>query len=388
MLPVVLFTYDWLLPSAFDAAARTRLRRLYIPMLVFVAVAGMARLFVFAGVENIGRAGFSWSNLLVGLDVVRRYLRLAFLVEPQSIFHTAVVPSSLWRPLAVLNVLWFLVLGAAAWLTHRRSPLIAFGAVWFVLMLLPPVVMLVIDVGEPVAEQRAYLAGCGFAMATGAAFGRLRAWPPSHRVSARVFVTAAFGLLLVTMTVRTVLRNEVWSDPVRLWREAAANAPDIWLPHRGLGDALRDKGDYAGAAAAYVESARLRPQEAGTHLALGITLLMAGRLDSADAALAEAARLSPGLPEAETGRGMIARALGRRDEARDRFLGVARTHPNAVIARQYLADMYENDYADYAGALQMCREVQALVPQAQGVGDCIARNQQRLAAAPAPTEKR
>jgi hypothetical protein len=83
---------------------------------------------------------------------------------------------------------------------------------------------------------------------------------------------------------------------------------------------------------------------------------------------------------------MIARALGRRDEARDRFLGVARTHPNAVIARQYLADMYENDYADYAGALQMCREVQALAPQAQGVGDCIARNQQRLAVAPA--EKR
>jgi hypothetical protein len=77
---------------------------------------------------------------------------------------------------------------------------------------------------------------------------------------------------------------------------------------------------------------------------------------------------------------------GRRDQARDRFLAVAGAHPNAVLARQHLADMYENDYADYAGALRMCREVQALAPQAQGVGDCIVRNQQRLAAAPA--EKR
>jgi tetratricopeptide (TPR) repeat protein len=355
-------------------------------MLAFVAVAGMARLFVFAGVENAGRSGFSWNNLLVGLDVVRRYVRLVFLVEPQSIFHTAVVPSSLWRPLAVLSVLWFLVFGAVAWLTRRRSPLIAFGAVWYLLVLLPPVAMLVIDVGEPVAEQRAYLAAAGFAIATGGAFGRLWAWPARHSVWARVLVATAFGLLLAAMAVRTLNRNEIWSDPVRLWTEAAANAPDIWLPHRGLGDALRDRGDFAGAAAAYAEAARLRPQEAGTHLALGITLLMAGKLEAADVALAEAARLSPGLPEAETGRGMIARALGRRDEARDRFIGVARAHPNAVIARQYLADMYENDYADYAGALRMCREVQALAPQAQGVGDCIARNQHRLAAAAA--EKR
>jgi tetratricopeptide (TPR) repeat protein len=279
-----------------------------------------------------------------------------------------------------------LVVGAAAWLARRRSPLIAFGIVWLVLLLLLPVAMLVIDIGEPVAEQRAYLAAAGFAIATGGAFGRLWAWPARNPMWARILVTAAFGLLLAAMATRTRTRNEIWSDPVRLWTEAAANAPDIWLPHRGLGDALRDKGDYAGAAAAYAEAARLRPQEAGTHLALGITLLMAGRLDSADAALAEAARLSPGMQEAETGRGMIARALGRRDEARDRFLAIARAHPNAVLARQHLADMYENDYADYAGALQMCREVQALAPQAQGVGDCIARNQQRLAAAPA--EKR
>ena len=388
MLPVVLLAFDGLLLSPVDAPARGRLRRLAVPMLVLVAVGGAARLFVFAGMENASRANFAWNNLLVGLDVVRRYIRLMFLLEPQAIFHTAVVPSSLLRPLVVLNVLWFLVLGAAAWMAHRRSPLIAFGAFWLLVMLLPPVAMLVIDVGEPVAEQRAYLAGAGFAIATGATFGRLRGWPARHRLSARLLVSSLFAVLLLVMAAQTAARNAVWSDPVRLWREAASTAPDIWLPHRGLGDALRDKGDYAGAAAAYVEAARLRPQEAGTHLALGITLLMAGRLAQADVALAEAARLSPGMPEAETARGMIARALGRRDEARDRFLAVAGAHPNAVIARQYLADMYENDYADYAGALRMCREVQALAPQAQGVGDCIARNQQRLAAPPVPAEKR
>ena len=254
-------------------------------------------------------------------------------------------------------------------------------------MLLPSVAMLVVDIGEPMAEQRAYLAGAGFAIAIGAALARLWAWPAAVVDRFGRSLTTAFGLLLVALAIKTVARNDVWGDPVRFWREAVANAPDIWLPHRGLGDALRDRGDFAGAAAAYGNAARLRPQEANTHLALGVSLLMIGRSDEADRALAEATRLSPGLEQAETARGMIARAAGKRDEARDRFLAVARAHPNAVLARQYLADMYENDYADYASALRMCREVQSLAPQAEGVGECIRRNEQRAAAA-APAGQR
>jgi tetratricopeptide (TPR) repeat protein len=380
MLPVVLLAYVKLLLSPADEARSKRLARVYTPMLAFVAVAGVARMAVFAGVENASRSSFAWGNILVGLDVVRRYTALMFLTAPQSIFHSALLPSSILRPIVILNALWMIGLVILAWRVYLRAPLVAFGAIWFVLMLLPSVSMLILDVGEPMAEQRAYLAGCGYAIATGAAFARLRAWPPRHRVSARAIVTAVFGMLLIMMASRTIARNQVWSDPVRLWREAVANAPGIWVPHRGLGDALRDKGDFAGAAAAYAEAARLRPEEANTQLAHGVALLMIGRTDEADRALAEATRLSPGLEQAETARGMIARARGRRDEARDRFLAVARAHPNAVLARQHLAEMYENEFADPASALRMCREVQALAPQAEGVAECIRRNEQKAAA--------
>ena len=116
--------------------------------------------------------------------------------------------------------------------------------------------------------------------------------------------------------------------------------------------------------------------------------MLAGQLEEADRALAEAIRLSPGLVQAETIRGMIAKMSGRRDEARDRFLAVARAHPDAVVARQYLAEMYENDYGDPASALRMCREVQALAPQALGAAECIRRNERRLAETAAPAEKR
>ena len=111
MFPVVLLAYDRLILQPSDAAARRRLLRVCVPMVAFVALAAGARLLVFAGVENVSRASFAVGNLPVGIDVVRRYFRLMFLVEPQSVFHTALVPSSFLRPLVILNVLWFLVVG-------------------------------------------------------------------------------------------------------------------------------------------------------------------------------------------------------------------------------------------------------------------------------------
>jgi hypothetical protein len=378
VLPFVLLAYDKLLLSPAESGTRKRLARVYVPMMIFVAVAGAARLTVFVAVENVSRASFVWGNVLVGLDVVRRYVSLMFLAAPQSIFHTAQVVSSVLRPLVVLNALWLLAFCILAWRVYRRAPLVAFGTLWFVLMLLPSVTMLVLDIGEPMAEQRVYLAGAGFAMATGAVFGHLREWPPKHWVSARAVATAAFGVFLVGLASRTVERNNVWSDPVRLWSEAVSNAPDVWIPYRGLGDALRERGDYRGASGAYREAVRLRPQELNTHLALGVSLMLTDRAQEAYNAFAEATRLSPGLVSAETGQAAAARLLGRTDEARDRFLGVVKAHPDAVLPRLYLAEMYERDYADPATALRLCREIQALAPQTPGVADCISRNQQRV----------
>ncbi len=186
MLPFVLMAYERLLLGPSDAGARRRAVRVYLPMLAFVALAGAARMAVFVGVENASRANFSWANLLVGMDVIRRYVSLMFLASPQSIFHTAQVVTSAMRPVVMLDAAWMIALGLLAWRVHRRAPVVTFGTLWFLLMLLPSVAMLVLDVGEPMAEQRLYLAGGGFAFATGAAFGRLHDWPPRHWVPARV----------------------------------------------------------------------------------------------------------------------------------------------------------------------------------------------------------
>jgi hypothetical protein len=375
MLPFVLIAYDALILSRVAAGARRRLARVYGPVLLLVAVAGALRLGTFLLVENASRARFVWGNALVDLDVVRRYVSLMFLPNGQSIFHTARVVTTLANSRALFNVTWLLAVAVITWKLRRREPVVTFGIIWFLLMLVPSAILLVFDIGEAMAEQRVYLAGCGFAMAMGAGFGRLREWPSRHWVPAKVLATVVLGWLLVSLAARTIVRNRIWNDPVLLWSEAVYYSPDIWVPYRGLGDALRERGDYPGAIEAYRGAVQLKPDDAATYLPLGTCLAVTNELREADEAFAKAASLSPGLVEAETGRGVVARLAGRRDEARDRFLNVIKIHPDAILPRQYLAEMYEVEYADPASALRVCREIAALAPQTEGVADCIRRNE-------------
>jgi tetratricopeptide (TPR) repeat protein len=390
MLPFVLIAYDRLVLAgpASGSVARRRLARLYWAMLILVAVGGVGRLTIFLAVENPTRARFLWTNAFVIPDVVRQYVSLMFLAGGQSIFHTERAVVTPFDPRVIMNLVWIVALGLLVWRAHRRVPLIAFGAAWFALMLVPSAMMLPLDVGEPMAEQRVYLAGAGFAMAVGAAFWSLREWAPRQRKPLRWLITAAFGALLLALASRTVVRNGVWSDPVRLWQEAVDTAPGVWLPYRGLGDALRDRQDFLGASRAYREAVRLRPQEVETQLALGVSLMMAGLLPEADVALADAARQSPGMAQAETARAIIARLSGRTAEARDRLLAVARAHPDAVLARQQLADMYEREYSNPREALRLCREIQAVAPATAGVADCVTRNQRRASDSERGTNRR
>ena len=147
------------------------------------------------------------------------------------------------------------------------------------------------------------------------------------------------GCVLVTLTSLTVARNRVWSDPVRLWTEAAAHAPDIWVTHLMLGQELQFQGRCAEAVDAYDRAIALRPQEPFAYLRSGLCLTALGRLDEATQMFDRARTMQPKSARPLIGLGMVASLAGRHAEARRFFLEAVDLDPQDRAARDALAQL-------------------------------------------------
>jgi tetratricopeptide (TPR) repeat protein len=370
VFPLLLVAYDRLLGSA-DLPARTRRWWCFhLPLLALMVAGGVLRLLAHRRVSLPVSPG---QYLLLELGVVWRYLALLVLPVGQSVVHAVTEPVSLLAGQALLAGASLALLAAIIWRVRRLAPLAALGAAWFVAALAPS--SSVVPLNEAMVEHRLYLAAAGAFLAAAAGAGQLVVWGRRRgHLGSPLVPRAALAGVLAALALATVARNQVWADPVRLWRDATTKAPGVWLPWYALGDALRLRGDCAAAVPAYREARRLAPGEPFVYPNLAVCLAATGRLDEAEAVLSQALRLDPGLVRAHTNLGVLAARRGRLDVAREHFRQALAHDPGNLFARQQLAALHETAYADPGEALRLCREIQALAPGTPGVEDCIRRN--------------
>jgi tetratricopeptide (TPR) repeat protein len=269
-----------------------------------------------------------------------------------------------------------LVLLLAAMVTMRRTlPLVSFGVLWFLAFIAPS--SSVVALREGMAEHRAYFASAGvfMALAAVAAMGNGKA-----QTRPRAIWVVTFVALCAVLALLTVARNEVWSSPVRVWREATVHAPGMWEPHYALGDVLRQSSDCASAIVEYQTVVRMRPQHRDAHLNLGICLAQTQRLDEAETAFRRALEIDPTFARGFTNLGALALMTGDPEMARDAYRKAIEIDPRNVLARMQLARLYETVFGDFHSAVRMCGEARALAPETPQVVECVERNQ-RLAAA-------
>jgi Flp pilus assembly protein TadD len=147
------------------------------------------------------------------------------------------------------------------------------------------------------AEHRLYLASGGIFIAAGAGLAHagesLRRHPWAQPAGG-----AALAVVLLAFAAQTVQRNRIWADPVTLWSESAALAPDHHRPRLLLGEALHDAGRRDEAITQFRTAVRLRPDEAIGYVKLGQSLAEIGQLEDARAQFRQALRLEPANPAA------------------------------------------------------------------------------------------
>jgi hypothetical protein len=383
--PVIVALYDRYVLGSPKADWQRRFRRVYLPMLALTAIAAAIRVGVLLVVEHSDNTGIIWRFAPVEIVVAFRYFRLLLAPSGQSIFHQVQDVTRLSDPLLLMALAWLVLWIALAVRIRRIDGAAALGMIWFVVLLIPSAMLVLLDLGEPMAEHRVYLSSAGMFLAVGTLFGR--AWP---LFGSRVF---RYGLLckfllatwLTVLGGMTVLRNEVWKNPIRLWLSAVQQAPDIWVPHVALGEALENAGSPEAAVAEYRLAVHLRPTEPVPYMKLGLALAGQRRLDEAAAAFRALERVMPGSAVARNGLGAVAMLEGRYEEARQHYHSALAAHPKDVAARQSLAMIAETIDHDPAEALRLCEEVARLAPETQGINECISRNRARGGGSESPS---
>jgi hypothetical protein len=332
MLPLVLIVYDRFVLDAGPSERRRRFLRLQLPLLAVTLAAGAVRVGVLMFVEYPGEVGPDWRLALVAADAFWRYLVMLVSPRGQSIFHALPLIDSLRSPRVVADLLGLVGFVVLVSMLRRRHSVMAFGLGWFALLLVPSSGLLILGLGEPMAEHRVYLSAVGLFLAGGCAFSAI--W--THSRSRNVAVAGA-ALFLVALGFQTVVRNAIWEDPVALSLEAVELAPRHWMPRILAGEALRQNGRCDEAVVEYRAAIVIRPGDEYPYTMLARCLIQTQRLGEAEDVLRQLKAINPASQDASIGLGVFALLGGRSDEARQHFQDVLARDPGRAQAGLLLA---------------------------------------------------
>jgi tetratricopeptide (TPR) repeat protein len=377
MLPVVLICYERLIIRPNESERRRSLIFLMLPLAI---VSAGTRLATFTFTEHPGIA-LQWEAAPQQLLVLGRYLALMLRPEGQLIFHTAAPVTFADFSIYVAAVMLLIAL-SVAWIVRKALGIVTFGVFWFLLVLLPSSVLAMMG-AEPMAEHRLYVASCGLFVAAGAAAAWALQLTSATSRGLPLALRALFGIMVISLCGRTVIRNIEWSNPVALWRAAVAAQPRHAFPYLLLAQALQVEGRLDEAIEQYRTGIDLDPTQSLAYQKLALCLVETGRFDEAIATLDELRARDPRSPVASNGLGAIAMMRGEPERARQLFLTTLTHDPNNIPARQSLVLLAEREPVNAAEALRLCEEIQRIAPRTPGNDECIDRNRERLRGAPA-----
>ena len=365
--PVLLLLLDfWPLrrvTAADDSARWWPLLREKVPLLALAAAASVVTVAIQARVGALPIVGrITWSgrfaNIVVGYA---RYLWMT--VWPVNL--GAYYPLRGWSA-SVIGLAGGLlaVLTIACFLGRRRYPFLLIGWLWF-LVGLAPVSGVVQAGGQSVADRFVYLPLVGLLVAVvWGAIGLLEG--RSERMSR----LAAALVALIVIGAAVLARGQVmtWADSETLWRHVLTVTEPSSRAYENLGQALRDKGEFNDAIAAY-EKAIAVPQGPGDASSpaqlrdsLGITLVQAGQTAAAAAELEKAAQLDPALPEIRVNLGNVLASLGNFAAAEPQFREAIRLDPEIAEPRVGLGNVCL-ERGDLDEAVSEYREAVRLAPR-------------------------
>jgi len=379
-LPAVYLLITVCLPSEGSGidARRSWPRRLLLA-LPFAIVSAALALRPAASLRGQTHAGFDIPGLgpavyfMTQWRVVLGYLRLLAWPSGQNVDHELAASQGLLDPPSTLLAGLTLAALVAAAITiiarsrrrHGRGAaaarLAGLGLFWFLLLLAPT--STIVPLADLSEEHRVYLALLGVALAAGAsavwALGRIA----GKRAPAALGTASA--IVLVSLTVASCSRNDVWTSTEALWADAAAKSPGKGRPHDNYAQALYLAGKVPQAVAEYRQALDRHAYGTAAWVSvigrLGGALLDLGRVDEATELLRNGLDVAPADPELRNHLAICYFRKGDLPRARELAGEVVQRSPNYPDAHGTMGEILLRE-GDMRGALAHFQRRETLLP--------------------------
>lgn len=285
LLPIVLVLIDWRDSRPMDRKAIVEKIPFFVLSGMFIAVA------LFGKTSNIAALTLLQTALMTCKSVMFYLLTYVFPFRISSIYQQSTLMTIASVEFA-LPVLFVLVLLSVIVVSLRHTRIVAFSALFFLVMLLPAFANFTKGGGLYFAADRyIYMAQIGLLFLLGSGWMHLR--ETSHARKAQLLTVAALIVFLPTYAWASYERSILWGDSESLFRDALEKNPGSPMIHFNLGVLEQDRGNDTEARALYAKARELRPDYSPAYNNEGLIYRHEGNREEAERWFQKAVAFDP-----------------------------------------------------------------------------------------------
>lgn len=237
-----------------------------------------------------------------------------------------------WVGLAFAVLLGTGAIRAAA---GKKTRMIGFGLLWFLIALLPTALF---PLAEVMNDYRAFLPYIGLVIAMAGVAALFVARVERQRSRAKAAVVCAVVLFLGLNAYATFQRNKVWNTDETLWHDVVLKSPRNGRGLMAYGIQLMNKGDYVGALEYFHRAQKLTPQYYYLLINLAIAENATKQSELAEQHFKDALRMAPSYPDSYIYYARYLIAHARTNEAQPLLQRALEVSPNDATARELLKE--------------------------------------------------
>jgi len=256
-----------------------------------------------------------------------KYFQLILWPDKLTLYQTELFFNSWEYGLAVLV---FLIYASSIVYFYKKNKLLAFWLIFFIVPLLPTLTPL--RIAWSVAERYNYIGYLGIFVVIAYAFYKL-----TELKNIRVTTYSILGIILISLSIRTIIRNQDWQSEESLWLATVKVSPSGPNIHNNLGVIYQKKGEVERAIAEFKLAIRINPAYADAYFNLGNMYYQTQQWENTVQSYQKAVELNPNLWQAHQNLAALYFSQGWLDLAKTELQKALEVNPNDANLQQGLS---------------------------------------------------